>query len=295
MSVSQNRAKAAGSGIGAFFNNPGVLIIGALIVFIAFFRGDIRNAFGSLGESISGGLGDINIQLPEFNFPDINFPSLDFGGIFEGFNPFPSAVLGQEGEVLALPLTEDGINPAADPTNPTPVDILISEGETDPRIINPEAFDPEQAPQLFDPTMFQPPTEEGTGPIPRGGPSFEDLGLIAGGDQVQTELDTGQQFAGFGPSFEGGVVRETPLEFLSLNQISEMLGISASRAASLRAEAIGFDGGFIPEGFFEQEQQGLPEGIDAPDFGGFTGDPMFEGLTPEEIALRLTGGAISNF
>lgn len=112
---------------------------------------------------------------------------------------------------------------------------------------------------------------------------------------VQSEIP-GQQFFGGGVSFIGGSVTETPIEFLTLNQIIEMgLASSASEAASLRAEEIGLDGGFIPEGFFEQSLQGLPEGVDAPLFGGITGDPQFLGLTPEQISLMLTGGSISNF
>ena len=85
---------------------------------------------------------------------------------------------------------------------------------------------------------------------------------------------------------------ETPIEFLSLNQIIEMgLAETASEAASLRAEAIGF----TPE-----EESFLTQG--EVDVGGFVAggpsavsDPVFEGLTAEEIALRLTGGNISNF
>jgi len=114
--------------------------------------------------------------------------------------------------------------------------------------------------------------------------------------QVQTTLETGQQFFGGGPSFIGGFVTETPIEFLSLNQIIEMgLASSASEAASLRAEAIGFT---------EEEQEFLSRGdpipggaipSDLPEFGGILSQGEFQGLTPEEIALRITGGPISNF
>jgi len=96
---------------------------------------------------------------------------------------------------------------------------------------------------------------------------------------------------GGGPSFIGGSVSEIPLERLSLGQIIERLGVTASQAASLRAEAIGF----TPE-----EQSFLNLGQEISPLGDFastpqTSDPQFEGLTPEEIVLRLTGGIISNF
>jgi len=68
------KAKSAGSFIGGIFNNPGILILGALTIALLFFQKDIRSAFGSLGESIGGGLGDINIQLPEIKFPEFKFP-----------------------------------------------------------------------------------------------------------------------------------------------------------------------------------------------------------------------------
>jgi len=72
------KAKSAGSFIGGIFNNPTFLILGALTIALLFFQKDIRNAFGSLGESIGGGLGDINIQLPEFKFPEFTFPEIKF-------------------------------------------------------------------------------------------------------------------------------------------------------------------------------------------------------------------------
>jgi len=107
---------------------------------------------------------------------------------------------------------------------------------------------------------------------------------------VQTGLDTGQQFQGGGPSFIGGSVSEIPLERLSLGQIIERLGVTASQAASLRAEAIGFTPG---------EQSFLNQGQEISPLGDLANTPQssegFQGLTPQEIALRLTGGIISNF
>lgn len=62
--------------------------------------------------------------------------------------------------------------------------------------------------------------------------------------KVQTGLDTEQVFEGGGEGFVGATIRETPIERLSLNQITQKLGVSASKAASLRAEAQGKDRDF---------------------------------------------------
>ena len=182
--------KKAGQFAGGFFNNPGVIILGIAIAFIAFFRGDIRGAFASVGEGL------VNIEAPTINlpsFPDISFPDINIG--LPGIpSPFPEATAGGD----PVPLSQPGeglVNPADAPTDPTPVDILISEGVTDPMIINPEAFDPEQAPQLFDPTQFQPPIP-GTSGEPSPAP-IEEPGVIV----VPEEDPFG---IGGGPSFEGG-------------------------------------------------------------------------------------------
>jgi len=101
-------------------------------------------------------------------------------------------------------------------------------------------------------------------------------------------------FTGGGVSFEGGTIFETPIENLSLSQIIDQFMVTASQAADIKAQAIGF----TPEeqAFLGQGDIGAaPIGIDTPDFGGITGDPQFQGLTPEQIFLQLVGGNISNF
>jgi len=67
-------ARSAGSFLGGIFNNPGVVILGALAIALLFFQKDIRDAFGSLGE----GFGKIDIQLPEIKFPEFKFPEIKF-------------------------------------------------------------------------------------------------------------------------------------------------------------------------------------------------------------------------
>lgn len=124
----------------------------------------------------------------------------------------------------------------------------------------------------------------------RGGTVPDIIQSIVQDFSVQSTIP-GQQFQGGGLSFEGGVVRETPIANLSLSQIIDRFMVSASRAADIRAQAIGFT---------PREQAFLDQGT--PDVEGFVGgglpsvsDQQFQGLTPEEIALRLTGGVISNF
>lgn len=96
-------------------------------------------------------------------------------------------------------------------------------------------------------------------------------------------------FQGGGPSFEGGQIFETPVENLSLSQIIDRFMVTASQAADIRAQAIGF----TPEEttFLNQGQEISSLG----DLGPQTSDPQFQGQTPEEIFRQLVGGVISNF
>lgn len=107
---------------------------------------------------------------------------------------------------------------------------------------------------------------------------------------VQSQIP-GQQFIGGGISFEGGSIFETPIANLSLSQIIDQFMVTASQAANIKAQAIGF----TPE-----EQAFLGQGQEISPLGALSSepavsDPQFAGLTPEEIVLRLTGGVISNF
>ncbi len=110
---------------------------------------------------------------------------------------------------------------------------------------------------------------------------------------VQTGLDTGQQFQGGGLSFIGGSVSEIPIERLSLGQIIERFNVSASKAADIRARArddfndfdFGTNTGSGIGSIIPPEVQNV----------GQTSNPTFAGLTPMQIAQLLTGGNISNF
>jgi len=116
---------------------------------------------------------------------------------------------------------------------------------------------------------------------------------------VQSGLDTGQQFQGGGVSFIGGSVNETPIEFLTVSQIVDQFGVSASQAVNILAQAQDNFGDFD---FGTNTGSGIGSVTNDPIFNtqlpnqeSNTSNPEFSGLTPEQIALMLTGGNISNF
>jgi len=242
------KEKAAGQFAGGFFNNPGVVILGALAIVFLFFRGDIRQAFASIGE----GFGQINIEAPDITFPPINI----------GFpDPFPEATAGGD----PVPLSQPGeglLNPADMPTDPTPVDVALNPPPgvepTPISEINPEF--PESS--LFE---FNPPgivgfgvlgenlqgiseeTATAAGIVP--GTSFEDairlLDQFLAGDTgaavtpapaptptQEGAIVVGEESAlGGGPSFEGGTTTFANLDEI-VDSLSEVLQIFPSLTAS---------------------------------------------------------------
>jgi len=302
----KGKARAAGSFLGGLANNPAIVIIALVLGGLFIFKDRISEAFGSLGE----GLGDINIQLPsislpeiklpefnlpEFEFPEFKFPEItlpDFSGLFGqgGITPpaqdpagDPDLSIGLAGGIqqrradLERGLLEKELAAADIPLRDIADDI--------------EGLTPSQAFAFVE-----------RGVIPTG---FEVVGgslqkimasIITPVSQpkpIQSFLidEPTQQFEGGGVSFIGGQIFETPIQNLSLSQIIDKFMVTASQAANLKAIATGFT---PEEEVFLQGSQ---------DIGGFfTGfnppavsDQQFAGLTPEEIALRLTGGNISNF
>jgi len=254
-------AKQAGQFAGGFFNNPGIVAILGILISVAVplivFRKQISEFFSQGIQLPDITLPTINLpslpSLPSFELPSFELPSFEFPDI-----SLPTIELPNLGEIFAGPTTEREGEPI-DFTESGMAAARGARGGTD------ETQEDSFQSQPID--VIQTPN-------------------------VQSLLETGQQFFGAGPSFIGGFVGPTPFEFLSLNQIIEMgLASSASEAASLRAEAIGFS---------EEEQAFLMQG--PVDVGGFisggppaVSDPQFEGLSLTEIALRLTGGPISNF
>jgi len=272
-------AKSAGSFLGGIFNNPGVVILAGLAILLLFFQKDIREAFGSFGESF-GKIELPDITLPEITFPEIKFPDFpdfkfpDITNIFGGGQDVGTdvdkllAAGGTPQDVEAL-LTEEErlLDPNRDPTKFLPPDLPTRQPIG-------EIF-PDQPVSISDfINRFTKPTEQ-------------DFGVTVS----PALLDETQGFIGGGISFEGGTIFETPIENLSLSQIINKFMVTASQAANIKAQAIGF----TPEeqAFLNQGQEISPLGDIAsqPAVSG----PQFAGLTPEQIALRLTGGNISNF
>lgn len=140
-------AKSAGSFLGGIFNNPGIVILGALAVVLLFFQGDIRKAFASLGESF-GKIELPDITLPEINFPEITFPS--FGDI-----TFPSI-----GDIFGEPVGGETFGPTRPPPEPIdiPAETLPSEGLGDvqipPSTLLPSGQVVSETPPTFDASQF---------------------------------------------------------------------------------------------------------------------------------------------
>jgi len=275
-------ARSAGTFLGGFFNNPGLVAIALGIGALLVFRKPITEAFANFK------LPDINlpdVNFGDFKFPDFDFKFPDFNLDFGGFD-FGDPLKAIQDSIDKIVVQFSNLDKPGREMGTTPDPDVIPvfggglaerrEGLEDPVItvdemdLPPSTLDPNRPLSLDQLAAFQDPIVESLG-------------------KVQSAIPD-QQFQGGGLSFIGGSVSETPLQFQSLGQITERLGISASRAASLRAEAIGFT---------PTEQAFLTQGQEISPLGDFSSQPQtsggFEGLTPEQIALRLTGGIISNF
>jgi len=104
-----------------------------------------------------------------------------------------------------------------------------------------------------------------------------------------------QTFQGGGPSFIGGQIFETPISNLSLSQIIDQFNVTASQAANIKAIA---QDGFGDFDFGTNTGGGI--GSIIPSISSLlpsvnVSSNQFEGLSAQEIALKLTGGNISNF
>jgi len=331
----KGKARAAGSFLGGIFNNPGIVIIGLVLGGLFIFRNRISEAFGSLGEGLGNiniQLPEIKLpDFPEINFPDfpeINFP--DFGSLFENFfkqqQDFLSSLAGQTvstngGTVTIPPDTmidpETGI--VTSETPPIGTGGGATQSELDFAQARAGAFD-----TLFDlDVLTGTQIQEAISNIAFGDfPALNALIVsiqslasdqltpaqqfqqdkIEAGDAppVQSFLvdDPTQQFGSGGLSFIGGSIFETQITGEStLSFIIDKLGVSASEAASIRAELRGFT---QEEALFLAPKVITPFGtvFDAAGGGGGgvnVSDQQFAGLTPQQIFLQLTGGNISNF
>jgi len=317
------KAKAAGQFLGGIFNNPAFVILGGLAVVLLFFQKDIRNAFGSLGESF----GAIDITLPEIKLPDITFPEFpditfpDFSSIFQGFQDQLSSLAGQTvpseagGPPVTIPpdttVTEEGTVVSSTP--PT-IDLGVSPSQLDPlgeisfNQLRSQVFDTltqtlgltsSEAFAALKDVSFQ---EGGfsalddilqsfntpfTPPIPPDQPS-QDFGFD---DTVLNLIGTSQEFTGGGVGFMGGVINPTPITTLT-----QVLDLFPNLTASQAADFLGENFGILPEA-------ALQIGGDVINISGDPSQPILDqpsslgttGISPQELFKLLFPNLISNF
>jgi len=310
------KARAAGSFIGALFNNPTFLIIGALGITLFIFKDRISEFFAGLKFPEIPPIELPTINLPTINlpeFPEINFPEFpDFAGFFEQQ---------QQQTTDFLSGLQLQFNNLFGGTIPQPQRMVENTG-----LLSQTELDLCQCGSSVIQDAFGNVTQfcKECAPTPQRNPALDrepsDAELFAREDQqitpaqqfqqdkieageappVQSFLidDPTQQFGSGGLSFIGGSIFETQITGEStLSFIINQLGVTASQAASIRAELRGFT---QEEALFLAPKVITPFGtvFDAAGGGGGgvnVSDQQFAGLTPQQIFLQLTGGNISNF
>jgi len=312
----KGKARAAGSFLGGIANNPGIIILGGLAIALLFFQKDIRGFFGGLKFPE---FPDIKFpEFPTFEFPEITFPTFEFPDIT--FPEFPTFEFPDtEGFFAGLQeqfnkLFEPGaITPEPMPGDEPPLSPGFAGGIQERRRAQQQAAALAAIPDrdIRDDVEGLTPAQRFAfierGVIPTGfevlagqlveiastaGTLAQPSGPGVPPPPIQSFLldEPTQQFGSGGLSFIGGSIFETPIENLSLSQIIDKFMVTASQAANIRA---------IAEGFTPEEELFLQGSGDVFGFTGFNpaavSDPQFQGKSPEEIALFLTGGNISNF
>jgi len=280
-----------------FPNTNLLLAVGGVIAAIFVIR-ELRSAGGDLQNALSG------LKFPDINFP--SFPEINFPSFPDIFNIFPEDNASSlAGETI---VTDDGT------TITIPADNIVNPDGTvsgSPPTMNLSEAARLEALRQLELNRQRSIAEQALSEIPASEDiSGAELNAARNADEFQRRLDQqaartiqdfrdqqniqtdieGNQFSGGGISFIGGTVTETPIRFLSLGQIIDRFNVSASRAADIRAQALN-DFGDFDFGTNTFNDQGIPELQNI----GSVSDQQFQGLTAEEIALRLTGGNISNF
>lgn len=262
-----------------------------------------RDLFGALGNLPA--IGDINL-------PEINLPS--FGNLFGGEPQVTeNTILEQSGATPSQIEIAKANDAFLNQGIPIPANI---QQQIDLDFEN----DPNRDPSKFQPTFGRGFTgREEDRPLPPSTlPEERPLNLLQFANQpfeaprtiedfrnqqnpslvVQSEINN-QQFQGGGESFVGGVVRQIPIENLSLGDIIDRFGVTASQAADIRARARNdfddFDFGTNTGSGIGSVVAEDPSIRSVLPNSGAVSNPDFEGLSAEEIARRLTGGVISNF
>lgn len=249
----------------------GLLALGALAVFLT-----IRGAgqfLQGLGNPLAG------LQLPSIG--DITFPSFPEINIPNPFAP----------QQINIP----------NPFQPNPNDgSSIRDDDAPVNFVNPQPSGQPPGSSVFirntgdgTTTIFRGGTEIATpeGPfLPQDRPLFLDQieQVVNNVQQPQAQLNQG--------GFQGQAT-EAPIGALSLGRIIERFGVTASQAANIQAQAQNNFGNFD---FGTNTGSGIGSVTTQPIIntqfgGGNVSNPQFEGLSPVEIARRLTGGNISNF
>jgi len=295
-----NKSRAAGSFLGGITNNLGVVGIALGLGALFIFRDKISDFFQKGFESLKFpdiNLGDVNlpeIKFPEF--PEITFPEFpDFTNIFAGFQDQLSSLAGQTVDGITIP-ADTTVNPDGTVSSSTPPTFDLTEFERQAAL---DALEINRLrSQLENELAAIPASEDISGAEFAAARNAEEfrrrqeaaLQAALGNQNVQTDIE-GNQFSGGGVSFIGGSVTETPIRFLSLGQIIDRFNVSASQAADIRARALDDFGDFD---FGTNTGSGIGN-IPIIQNVGAVSDQQFQGLTAQEIALRLTGGNISNF
>jgi len=269
------KAKAAGSFIGALFNNPTFLILGALGIGLLFFQKDIRNAFAGLGQ----GLG--NITLPEINLPTINLPTINFPEIKFPEIKFPT-IFGGNGLEQPQKMVEDtGLLTQEETLACKCGSIIVQDAFGNVNNVCKQCAtvgpNPALALEPSDAELF---ASQAPAPI-----------IPVETTPLQSILPSGFEAFQVGDSgFVGAAINPTPIQNLSLSQIIDKFMVTASQAANIKA---------IAEDDFGDFDFGTNiGGIIPAQFGGSdvnVSSSQFEGLSASEIANILTGGNIQNF
>jgi len=288
----------AGAGIGAALSSPfglGLLGVGLLVAGLFIFRDKISQFFkDTIGSFELPSLPDFNFpditfpSLPDIKFPDITFPTFEFPTFefptieFPTFE-FPSFDFGTEGiDGGFLQTLQDQFNQFIKDSQTNLDNLLnINQGLTQD-----DQFD-------FSGLVG------GVSPTPSGEPAvpFNDAALFAQDFPepfIPNEIPTpftpppviisefpDQEFTGGGVSFIGGSVTETPVCQLSLSQIIDKFGVSASQAANMKAIACDDFGDFD---FGTNTGSGI--------FGTPTTQPSTSGLSAREISRLISQGLL---
>jgi len=294
--ASRTAGRGIGATIGTALSSPfglGTLGVVALLGGLIIFRDRISSFFAGIPAAAAAGLGDINIQLPEIKFPEIKLPEINFPDItlpsFPTILP-PNFFGGGELEQPQKMVEDTGLLP--DPTVCECGSSIVQDAFGNVNQVCKQCEGPisNTFPQGMDPALLLEPSDAElfASQAPTLTPAQEFVSnLPQGFEAFQTE----------GSSFVGAQINPTPIQNLSLSQIIDQFGVTASQAANIQAIAADDFGDFD---FGTNTGGGIGSIIPTISslIGGSTlnvSQSEFEGLSAQEIANILTGGNISNF